>query len=459
MKKILLFLVIFLALIIFFLPSFFNTSYGKNILLSMVEKKTNSSIQIEKFHLSWTGPQSFINVQIDHKNFDFNAKSLLIENPLIKTITADNLQKSLLLKMSLENGSFISKHPNFPTVKIDQMQAKVSQKDKTIQSSFQGNTKIHQTKGSFDFSYIQKDKTQSFSFEGKKLPTNLFDLLLKKQLSNSTILMEDLLGTIISDLEINLTMDDKKAPLSVNVTSNNVLINAKGQIDQNNFSLTSPASIRITPSNDFIKKVLVPINSHLEDIIRFQNPVYLTIYDLKAPLSNHFLEKMEIKRGILEIGKVDVSIDPFINALLTFLQQAPLSNTTVWVAPFDFNIDHSKISIKRADILIDKMIHICTWGNIDKESQKLDMKLAILSSTLNNLFGMKLPPSVSLQIPIKGTYKEPKASIKKASKTLGTLLAMQALGQDSLINKIVSQIIIENEKSPLPAQKRKLPWE
>nr|NGX36201.1 hypothetical protein [Candidatus Anoxychlamydiales bacterium] len=89
-------LLIVIAVVIFLLPTFFSSKAGTEFLIRRIEKKSNASLTIGSFHLTWFGPQKIKTLSYKDPNFDIDADSIISNMSLLsfyKSIKSlDNLK-------------------------------------------------------------------------------------------------------------------------------------------------------------------------------------------------------------------------------------------------------------------------------------------------------------------------------------------------------------------------------
>ena len=130
----------------------------------------------------------------------------------------------------------------------------------------------------------------------------------------------------------------------------------------------------------------------------------------------------------------------------------------VWFTPLFFSLHDGLLTTSRIDFLIDQTIHICTWGNIDYLSDRLDMYVGLPAETLQQSFGIEqLPADYVMKIALRGTMKKPKLATHAAAAKIAALLAAQKSSQNWLSSGILG--IFGEIDSNVPPPHRPFPWE
>ena len=130
----------------------------------------------------------------------------------------------------------------------------------------------------------------------------------------------------------------------------------------------------------------------------------------------------------------------------------------MWFSPQYFSIKDGKLHLMRMDGLINSKIRICTWGNIDLITKKIDMTLGVLGETIEHYLNIEaIPENFIIQIPIKGTIDNVKIDTKMATAKITALMASQANHKLGIfLGHLFSKM--EGER-PVPKPIGPFPWE
>jgi hypothetical protein len=146
------------------------------------------------------------------------------------------------------------------------------------------------------------------------------------------------------------------------------------------------------------------------------------------------------------------------------LKGNPLSKTkqmSVWFTPLSFSIENGVLHSGRMDALIANSVHLCTWGSIDLQTQKLHMYLGIPADTLKSAFGLKnLSANYVLKIPIRGSVKDPDLKTNSATAKIAAMVAAQQIPKKgAVLGGLVNAFAQSKEEKDIPPAKHPFPWE
>lgn len=434
-KWILIFFIFFGFILI--LPYLFSIFPLKQLFEYQVGKKYNSKIQIEKINLSWLGPQIYKSISIKSPSFDGHIQKIQSNTPFW------NLTSNKII--SIENGSF-QVHTDSISTEIENLNANIHESQIQAQATTKkdgqsGNIYVHGT--------IESPENFDLSVQAKFVPTILIDQYLKKD--------NLLLALIGPSFNLNFNSHMKNAAGSAKFNLQSTQLQLAG-----NIALT-PQTITLLEPLYLSGKLSESLSPHLPYGITSYEQVSLQIdpngFSIPRSLS---ISEMQIKNATLNLGKLHLKQASFLDQPLSFFKTPKLANheADIWLNAFRFSFENQKIKYGRVDFLINSSLHLCSWGKIDSNSKKLDLILGVPSDTLAKSFYLtNIPSDTVLQIPVSGTFENPKISTKNAAKTIATLLASDQLKKGGGIFKGIGQIIDQSQKESAPKPNLPFPWE
>lgn len=443
MRSFLFFLVlIFLGFL--FLPQILSTPIGKRFIEKELSEKTKANISIKRLYLSWLGPQEAEGIQIDGE-IQAHFKKLSIHTELW------NLEK-WKESLTLEEGDLF-----FPSSKIELKKVFVEVHDETIQASGKGIP-------TGDFSITAKNLESNLSSISPQTTFfakfQLFPSLLIDKIFNTKGLFETAAGPTFA-----LQLDLKDQFLDLHFQSIHSKLDLTGNIDLEKrlFFPKKPLFLSFFWSEEFGEKLSQ--HSFLSIPKTFQ-PITLQIDPKKTvlPLDLNAYSQIEISSGILNVGRFLLK-KPSLQEELSSLQSNLPSPLPIWVTPIYFEIKNQTLFLQRIDALFAKKLHLCSWGKIDLQNNLLNLILGIPKDTLEKVFKIhSLPENYVLQIPVKGSIKNPDISTgsvkaKIAAMTIGQQAAPlvgKKLGPLGKILESTPSLIPEKEAPP---PQRPFPWE
>ncbi|MBX9744505.1 MAG: hypothetical protein K2X08_04770 [Chlamydiales bacterium] len=440
------------CLLLLFFPKIASTSFGKQLIIKAIEKKTDSQIQIQSLNLSWFGPQSFNQLHVQKKDIDASCEELKIYAPLWKL-------KSTKGPFAITNGK-ASFHQEAEAL-VENIQATIE----GIHFSAKGSTQLQHQKGSFTINGTLPNFPHSFSLQAKlsSIPSVFCDQLL-----HTGSLLTQILGNSLS-LQGSVDAQEDQGVFDFELDAPQCQTKVSASFDKQTIHLqkTLTASLTLTPS--LSKMLTKKINPLFLTAIQANHPIYLQLFPENAsfPYAPFQLDKVNLDKGSIDMGKVSLQNGPSLQSLLQFLQNNPLQHTQTmeaWFTPLDFQIQNGILKAGRVDLLLARSIHLCTWGKITLSNEKLRMYLGLPSDTLATSFKIaNLPADYVLKIPVQGTISDPQLITGPAIAKITALSASQNLPLPKpakIFSKVLQQAIIEVKNDPdVPPAKRPFPWE
>jgi|GEM_PF-6718961 len=473
-RKIFIFLVLFLAIFTFFLPQILSSPIGTTILVNRAKNKFDGTLSIQNLSLSWLGPQTVKEVSFKSDHTDFSFKSLKTD---LKLWNFFRFSPRYIFQKDGEfdlRGADIDIHTKkYPPVLIENLNATISPSksnqyahvdiDASVRSkelahsgSFTIDGKIGdllKRSGEVNFKQISADlKLTSTNF-----PSYLWSFILDDEDSLFVALLGDL-----STISGSLNLERGNGSVDFEIDSEGLKTHLQGRIQDNNFYLNSHliAAVQIT---DHISKMLMKdINPFFLTGLQSQNPAHIQISKegFRVQISPFNKNTMRIQRGYLDMGKIKCQNGGSLNLAISLMKLGRFSGVKemeLWFTPVSFSLQNGIMHTGRMDFLIDNTVHLCTWGDINLVSNKIDMTLGLTKKSLERSFKItNLPSNYVLHIPIRGTTNDPKIDLASGAAKIGALVAGNAAGD--VFGGFIKMFGKVGDEDTPPA-KKPFPWE
>ncbi|MDN3504117.1 MAG: hypothetical protein P0S95_00910 [Rhabdochlamydiaceae bacterium] len=289
-----------------------------------------------------------------------------------------------------------------------------------------------------------------------KLPTKLLDALSQPFVAFP---FSGVLGANLNaNIDIQMQNDIKKLDLSVDATDADLSL--KGTALPDKFLLDTPieGSLKLTTSLSHI------LFDNLGFSIRkSQLPITLDISDrgFILPLTQNGLDKLQIGLAILNPGQIVAVNKGTLSGINSIFKIQGTNTMQLWFAPFYTSFHQGVLNIQRTEILVDRALHICIWGEIDYLRKYVNLTIGLTAQALRKTLNVSgIPDSYVLQVPLTGPFDNVKLQKGAITAKMALLLGGQAAPTNSIFGAAVSVFnSLMNDQSKVPPPKRPYPWE
>lgn len=445
------FLFLSLCTLVFFLPSLASTSFGQKLALQLIGWKARARIDADSMRLSWLGPQSFTNLKVTNSKLNVSCETFTAYMSLWKF-------RYLQGPFTISKGSMKLSVPSCESVSIENAEASIDGREFTATGSVQ---RSNQT-GSFQISGLIASSNYSLNLNLSSIPSCLLDHLFPTK-----GLIEKLLGPMLS-LEGSIEAKGSSGAFDLALNSPQCQASATALFDSSTIRLQKPFSARILPSDTLTDLLMKEVNPLFLTSIQANHPILIQLspQNFSLPYSPLDLASANIESGLIDIGQVTVENGPSLQSLLAVLKNRRLQSSrqmNAWFTPLAFQLKNGTLKADRLDVLLANSIHLCSWGRINLQNQKLHMYLGLPEDTLASSFNISgLHPDYVLKIPVRGTISHPDLITGSAIAQITALSASQNLPLPK-VGKLFGKIVqtatqLKNDKDVPPA-KRPFPWE
>lgn len=465
-SKFLILVLFLLILFIYLIPKIISSSsYGHQMFLRAVQSKTRTEVSANQINLSWFGPQEFSQLTFKSPQFQGTIDELRVGVPLWHMLPLFKLEDISRIKgdVKIAKGTFIFDSEQYPKVQLDSIQASVRIHNSGL--DFIANGKERNASSTFSMqgqiSNIHHPLS-SFSVHGD---LNSFPTLPIARIINSKTPIDENAFMQIFGETINLqgsaSISHEDGQFDITLHATNIDSEIHGKISNQELTLSLPltATIRLTP--ELSLWILKDINPLFLTAIQAKSPLQLRIEPsgFRFPLATFQLKNLHIGQGTLDIGKVLCTNGGSLASLVGFLKNsiASVPEMNVWFTPLFFSLKNGNLHASRVDVLIADLIHLCTWGDIDYNRNKIDMQVGIPYDTLEKSFGIQnLPSDYVMKIHLSGSLSKPKLATKAAAAKIAALVAAEKSSHNWLTSGIRN--LFEKEQN-IPPPIRPFPWE
>jgi len=234
---------------------------------------------------------------------------------------------------------------------------------------------------------------------------------------------------------------------------------AAGNISPDSLTLSEPLCLTWEPCRDEEIKNLNPLFS---EGVELKNPLSVTIFPKNSFCPLHSLEKMQIGDAVLDIGKIECKNGQLFSSLVNYLKPKGFLDKPiieVHCSSVAFSFKEGIFNFGRMDAMLDRSVHVCTWGTVDLLADRIGMQAGIPSATIEKFLGIQgLSPDFVLQIPITGTSKEPQLEIVQTGIKIASL-AVGKISGDGAVGGWLKSWLLAPEAREVPPAKKPFPWE
>lgn len=279
-----------------------------------------------------------------------------------------------------------------------------------------------------------------------RLPISMLKIfMLDESVQNQ---LQALIGNEI-DSRISFESTGMEGPLTAQIKGANGEISLYGRLKNGVLLLHKPFewSVKVTPelSRSFLQKHF----SMFAGALGSEHPLKLTVdpEGFSLPVAPFDHKKLTVGKGVLSLNKIQFRNEGELRTIIGLLKPLPPGNIMIWFTPLYFGIRDEQVTIPRFDLEIAQLYPLALWGQIDLNSNRLDLTLGISEQALHNAFSVSsLDPDYMLQVPLKGKDGSIEFDKKKAvnrisaavahsegspqGKIFGTLLDLASGGSD-----------------------------
>ncbi len=306
----------------------------------------------------------------------------------------------------------------------------------------------------------------SLQLDGRleRFPVALLDTLLTSEGMLLAALGENL------DLQLAANLVRMAGPLSLQLRSSNAASDIKAELREQGLVLVEPLTAQMGVNPALGKQLLAKIHPIFETTQGSDRPLRLQINrdGVLIPVKDFEFAKVVIPQVVVDPGKLTLQSGWLLKGIIGLAQQVGALGSTArdqwiaWFTPAVFQVRDGKIAYtRRLDVLLDKNLHLGTWGVTDVSNDRVDLTLAFMDDTLAKVFKLTVNPGDAFRIPITGALSAPSVDFGKATLEIARLKGQERLiRKDSLTGALVGALAgTAVGGGPIPqASVSPLPW-
>lgn len=401
-----------------------------------------------------------------HIGIDLQDAKLLSVNLKSSTLNAKlkaELEKSLALDASCTKLDVDS----VGTLHNLSLQAGYDYPTQTLEAEFSARSLASDVSGRVDLEIEKTPKNLSGKLEMEKFSSAFLDLFYPN------LRLRAWLGPTVS-ANGSFDFNEGSGPLDLRLHSTNARLTATGSMQGGILRLEDPLYAELQLTEELAPLLLEEVNPLSVPTITSTNPLTLEIAPehTTIPLLPFNPALLNISKARLNLGQISCANVGNIHYTLQLLQQKFLNEKDLhlWFAPADLSISNGIASLERTEILIDKRIEICSWGDVNIPGDSVQMVIGIPAETIKKVFGIKdLPSKYVLQLPMYGPLNNIKIDSSKATSKIGALMLWKkaatagagAIGglPGMIAGELFGKVTLPDRDKKAPPAKRPFPWE
>lgn len=335
------------------------------------------------------------------------------------------------------------------------------------QISEQGQESDLHLKGTLQDGWLQNGKfnQERFSLNGSAqfhhLPAGMLcEILCLEELTRAR--MEAVFGpTVNGTLQAQLRA--LQGPVQVSVAGASGSIALDGLLNKGYLTLRTPFHLQLTPSPELGESVLQELLPILNDMVRGDQKIQLTIdpQGFSLPLRNPTLETIQIGLLTLSLGRLEFENGGQMGKIISLIRQSADPIIPVWFTPIYLSVQNGIVQVQRFDMLALDHFPLALWGSIDIPDDKIDMVVGLSGSALQSAFKVPVPElDYMMQFPLRGKIGSASIDKRRAAARIAALTAAAAGGPHGLVLGAVLGLasgVFTDPKPPAPTTSP-LPW-
>lgn len=347
------------------------------------------------------------------------------------------------------------------------LRANYAIKEETLDAKFSARSVSSNTPGKVNIEIEKTGSQLSGEIEMEKFSSSFLDMLVPGYRLRAW------LGPTVSATG-KFDFNNNSGPLNLRLHSSNARFSLSGSLESGVLKLKEPfyAQLQLTP--ELAPLLLEEVNPLSVPTFSSENPLTIEIAEANTtiPLIPFNPSQLNVSKARLELGQIVCENVGNLHFTLGLLQQQVSGNQPLhlWFAPADLTISNGVVSLERTEILIDKRLEICTWGEVNIPADAVRMVIGLPGPTLKKVFGLKdLPANYVLQLPMRGRLNNVQIDTSKATGKITALLLWQkastagAIGgglPGAIVGELFGKVVpLPDGDKKAPSAKRPFPWE
>lgn len=287
--------------------------------------------------------------------------------------------------------------------------------------------------------------------QATKLPAQWIQTMLflnEKDLNR----VKALLGETI-EANLNLQVQQLSGLIQGSVSGSNGYAKINGVLKQGILTLRDPLEWQMQVTPLLSRSMLEESMPILSTAIDSEKPITLLIdpAGFSCQLFPFDFSKVSIEKGTIDLGKIRFRNEGELRSILSLIRPISEDQFTIWFTPLYFQLNKGQLSIKRLDLLVANQYTLASWGDIDLNTQKMNLVLGLSAQSLRYAFNIQgLDSDYLLQIPIKGRKGHVEIDKKRAAGRISALVAQLHGDPKAKLLGNVLEAAMSNQFDPTP---------
>lgn len=231
---------------------------------------------------------------------------------------------------------------------------------------------------------------------------------------------------------------------------------ADGLLKDEMIYLNKPLEGEFTVTPLLGKKVLSDFVPIFRSVVSSESPITVKIEpeDFTCPTKTFDWEKVNISKGVVNLGKTQFQKEREIRGLLDLLETESEDTVQVWFTPTYFSMKEGVVHVDRFDMLFMQSYPLAAWGNVDMVKNRVKMTLGLTKEALTNAFRIdSLEDGFVMHLPIEGKLENASFNKSKAALSISNLISKS----DPLLDTLFTFSGLGKGKTPHPTTSP-FPW-
>lgn len=299
------------------------------------------------------------------------------------------------------------------------------------------------------------DKITEITGEIHNLPTIFLDALPIK------IRLSQLFGKDLS-IYMKCVLEEDKGTLNLTVDATHFKTDVLASLEKGVLYLNRSIDIGMEITPELGSMLLGDVGI---EVVGAKNPLLIHIDSrgFMIPYRSFQMKNMTLPNLSIDLGQI--LIRPSGSAAdvskIFKLQRDSHKPLHLYFAPLVLHVNQGKATIERTEMLYDGRFDLCTWGEIDLAKEYVNLTLGFTAQALYQGFGLSMPSSYVLTVPLKGPYNNVKIDTQMATTKIAGIIAKKA---GASVGGVWGGVLgavgsLTDDQSKVPPPKHPFPWE
>jgi hypothetical protein len=241
----------------------------------------------------------------------------------------------------------------------------------------------------------------------------------------------------------------------------------RARIEQGLLYLTAPLTAQATIDPELGLLVLRSLNPLLLSTARSDQPATLTISPegFSLPVRPLDLARLNLGSGELDLNQLWIANRGSVALMLALFPASSTSSQSemrAWATPIYFEARDGTITLKRADLLLDRSLQLATWGSLSLPQNRLRLTVAVPGYSLRKVLRMDgIPDSEYLLLPVRGSLQGASIDYPRAAAAIAAIVARATGRVEGIVTGMALDIVTGTARKKTeipPPTTQPFPW-